>query len=321
MEHVYRWDLDKTYLETDFDSVRGLVKTALEPAARKRALPGATALLNAIAQDNPGARIVILSGSPTQMRPVLEEKLRLDGVRFDELRLKDNLGNLRRGRLRAVRHQMGYKLPALLQGRVGLKAVVHETLFGDDAEQDALVYALYADLVSGQMDEAECAETLRAAGAYRDEVDAAIAALRRIEPSNAIDRVYIHLSRPRAPSLFAPLSEHVIPVHSHFQAAVLEFERERLSVSGLVAVAEGVLARGRHPVHLANLLQDLARRGWLNRALEERLMAVDGLVDVTGAFRGRWADAVTDTRRTQQRRAVDYLGLLPRFERRNARHA
>ena len=50
-------------------------------------------------------------------------------------------------------------------------------------------------------------------------------------------------------------------------------------------------------------------------------MAVDGLVDVTGAFRGRWADAVTDTRRTQQRRAVDYLGLLPRFERRNARHA
>ena len=321
VEHVYRWDLDKTYLETDFDSVRGLVKTALEPAVNKRAVPGAKALLNAIAQDNPGSKIVILSGSPTQMRQVLEEKLRLDGVRFDELRLKDNLGNLRRGRLRAVSHQMGYKLPALLQGRVGARAVVHETLFGDDAEQDALVYALYADLVSGLVDETECAEILRAAGAYRDEVDAAIAALRRIDPSSAIDRVYIHLSRPRAPKRFEALSEHVIPIHSHFQAGVLEFARERLSPAGLVSVAEGVLSRGRHPVHLANLLQDLGRRSWLDRGLEARLMAVDGLHTLIAAFRSRWEGVICDAPRKQRPRTVDYLALLPSFERRTARNS
>ena len=29
---VYRWDLDKTYLLTDFDSLRGIVRTAMEPA-------------------------------------------------------------------------------------------------------------------------------------------------------------------------------------------------------------------------------------------------------------------------------------------------
>ena len=51
------------------------------------------------------------------MRSVLEEKLKLDGVVFDELVLKDNVGNLLRGRFRALRGQVGYKLPALLESR------------------------------------------------------------------------------------------------------------------------------------------------------------------------------------------------------------
>src|SRR6187551_2237479 len=137
---VYRWDLDKTYLQTDIDSMRGLLRSAVEPARSKRAVPGAAALLRELARERPGwrPRVVILSGSPTQMRSVLEEKLRMDGVRFDEFILKDNLGNLKRGRLRAVRGQFGYKLPQLLAGRVGLGAAVRETLFGDDAEVDAL---------------------------------------------------------------------------------------------------------------------------------------------------------------------------------------
>ena len=80
--HVYRWDLDKTYLETDFDSLRGLVRSATEPASAKRAVPGAAALLRAIS-GQPGSRVFILSGSPVQMRRTLEEKLALDGVTFE----------------------------------------------------------------------------------------------------------------------------------------------------------------------------------------------------------------------------------------------
>lgn len=30
--HIARWDLDKTYLRTEFDTLRDLVKTALERA-------------------------------------------------------------------------------------------------------------------------------------------------------------------------------------------------------------------------------------------------------------------------------------------------
>ena len=35
--HVFRWDLDKTYLRTEFDSARDLIKSAIETASDKQA--------------------------------------------------------------------------------------------------------------------------------------------------------------------------------------------------------------------------------------------------------------------------------------------
>src|SRR5829696_9501964 len=146
--HTFRWDLDKTYLRTEFDSLRDLAKSAIETAADKQAYPGATALLRALRQD--GHRICIVSGSPTQMRQVLAAKLALDGVEYDEFVLKNNLKNILRGRFRALRAQIPYKLPAMLRSRIGAAAGA-ETLFGDDAEADAIIYCLYADLVAGRV--------------------------------------------------------------------------------------------------------------------------------------------------------------------------
>src|SRR5271166_4590283 len=136
--HIARWDLDKTYLRTEFDSLRDLVRTALEPADQKRTNPGASTLLREMVRA--GVRVHILSGSPEQMRRNLEDKLRLDGIQWDSLTLKPNLQNLLRLRFRAVRDQLGYKLPALLRARAALALGgepgpgVKETLFGDDAE-------------------------------------------------------------------------------------------------------------------------------------------------------------------------------------------
>src|SRR5438477_9169656 len=80
--HTFRWDLDKTYLRTEFDSLRDLWKSALETASDKKAYPGATALLRALAAGD-GHRICIISGSPTQMKTVLAAKLALDGITYD----------------------------------------------------------------------------------------------------------------------------------------------------------------------------------------------------------------------------------------------
>ncbi len=110
---IYRWDLDKTYLKTEFDTLGQMIRTALQKAGEKVAVPGASALIRELGARG-DSRLCIVSGSPTQMRAVLEEKLKLDGVAWDELVLKDNVRNLLRGRFKALRGQVGYKLPALL---------------------------------------------------------------------------------------------------------------------------------------------------------------------------------------------------------------
>src|SRR5215831_19993245 len=114
---IYRWDLDKTYLRSEFDTFRQLVRTAFQKASEKVAVPGAAALIRELKAQG-DTQLCIISGSPTQMRAVLEEKLKLDGVEWDELVLKDNVRNLLRGRFRALRGQLGYKLPALLESRL-----------------------------------------------------------------------------------------------------------------------------------------------------------------------------------------------------------
>src|SRR5262245_27377584 len=179
--HTFRWDLDKTYLRTEFDSVGDLVRSAIETAADKQAFPGATALLRALRQD--GNRICIVSGSPTQMRQVLAAKLALDGVEYDEFVLKNNLKNILRGRFRALRAQIPYKLPAMLMSRIAAPAE-SETLFGDDAEADAIVYCLYADLLAGHVSVQDLERVLVASRAYEDDAERCLDLARRVPQAN-----------------------------------------------------------------------------------------------------------------------------------------
>ncbi|MFT4626090.1 MAG: hypothetical protein ACI8PZ_004761 [Myxococcota bacterium] len=259
--HVYRWDLDRTYLDTDIHSVRGLIRTAFETAADKRTLPGAPALMRALSEHDASSKVFILSGSPTQMRDVLREKLALDGVRVDRLTLKDNLGNLRRGRLRAVRGQVGYKLPALLQQRAGLGPAVRETLFGDDSEVDAVIYATYAEAVSRRIDEQTLARVMELGGAYPDAIAAAVAALPRVGTADAVEDIFIHLDRRTPPGRFAPLGPLVVPVFSWFQAALVLHRRGRLEAADLARIGEACATEGHlDEIGLAGLVQDAVRR-------------------------------------------------------------
>lgn len=256
--HVYRWDLDRTYLETEIHSVRGLVRAAFEEASEKRTVPGAAPLLRGLQAHDPSAQLVVISGSPTQMRAVLAEKLALDGVRVDRLILKDNLGNLRRGRLRAVRGQVGYKLPALLEERRLVPPDTSETLFGDDAEVDGLIYAAYAAVLAGQLGTDGLVGVLRAGEAYADAIDRAVEAARGLVRADAIEDIFIRLDRGVPTSTFRHLGRGVSPVHTWFQAAVCLTARGRLPL----AAVEPVLAQsGLTTEAAANQVQDLARRG------------------------------------------------------------
>ena len=307
--HIYRWDLDKTYLDTNFSSLRGLVRAATEPAEDKRAVPGATALIRGLAGGS-SARIYILSGSPTQMRAVLEEKLRLDGVRYDGLVLKDNLSNLRKGRFRAIRGQFGYKLPVLLAAREGIGKGVHESLFGDDAEVDALIYSVYADTLAGHLTSAQVSRIMEAAGAYPDRIEVALEAIAQLPTGEVVDNIYIHLDRSSPPSRFAALGPRVVPVFSWWQAALVLYGKGRLTAAGVRAVTEEVVeTEGLDDWAFSSLAQDIVRRGHLASG------TLDSLVDEsdTLAHCARSAGRITPPPPCRQPHEIDYLSILQRW--------
>jgi hypothetical protein len=151
------WDIDQTYLDTRFRRIRDLIATALESADQKRARPGVVPLLRALRRGAPApeaphpAPLYFISASPPQMRAVLEEKMRIDGIDWDGITLKDHLGLLAARRLREIRRHIAYKLTALLLYRAEWPTGAREWLYGDDGETDALIYSLYADIRSGAL--------------------------------------------------------------------------------------------------------------------------------------------------------------------------
>lgn len=266
IRHIFRWDLDKTYLRTDFDSLRALFRTAIERASDKQAVPGAAALLRELHAAGPdGAhRICFVSGSPRQMRKVLTEKLRLDGVEFDEFILKPNLSNLLRGRFRALREQVGYKLPALLAGRHGVGPEVGETLFGDDAESDAIIYSLYADLMSGYVTYEHLERMLKSSRVYPDDQKRTLGLLRGVTRTDGVRRILILLDRHSPPAKFDAFGARLVPVFNYFQAALVLCQDGTLDCGAVLRVAETMVSRFDYaPDALVNSAQDLLRRGRL----------------------------------------------------------
>jgi hypothetical protein len=283
--HTFRWDLDKTYLRTEFDSLRDLAKSAIETAADKQAFPGATALLRALRQD--GNRICIVSGSPTQMRQVLAAKLALDGVTYDEFVLKNNLRNLLRGRFRSLRAQIPYKLPAMLASRCAVAADA-ETLFGDDAEADAIVYCLYADLVAGRVSIGDLERVLVASRAYPDDITRIVDLARRAPKAEAVRRMFIHLDRRSPPTNFRRFGARLAPVYNYFQAALVLYEDSVLSARQVIFVALEMLDSGQYELgHLATSVQDVIRRGLMPRDAALRLATEAHEAATSGALSGR----------------------------------
>lgn len=284
--HTFRWDLDKTYLRTEFDSLRDLLKAGLEEATDKVAYPGAAAVLRSLHQ--PEHRICIVSGSPTHMRTVLAAKLALDGVHYDEFTLKNNARNILRGRFRSLRAQIPYKLPALLASRCAGAPAPRESMFGDDAEADAIVYCLYADIVADRITQFDLGRVLEAARAYPDDAARTLELARQAPRGGGVDRIFIHLDRRSPPSMFRAFGPRLVPVFNYFQIALVLYSDGVLDARQVLFVAKEMLDSGQFDVpQLANSLQDLMYRGRVDRPIVLRLAseagaAAESVADASG---------------------------------------
>lgn len=281
---VTRWDLDKTYLRSEFHTTRDLLRQAFERPDQKRAVPGAARLLRELSR--PHVRVHILSGSPEQMRKPLSERLAMDGVRYDELTLKPNLRNLLRLRFSALKDQLGYKLPALLEARMHQRHRLGmddcpEVLVGDDSEADAFVYSLYADVCAGHVGSDQLEVILEAGEVNADAAERSIEALRAIriahepngEPHAAPPfRILIHLDQQTPPSRFGQHGGRLVPFYNYAQAALVLLEDGHLSAISTYRLALELCEQFRFDLDaLARSYVDLYRRGHLSTVALEKL--------------------------------------------------
>jgi hypothetical protein len=217
------------------------------------------------------------------MRRRLEDKLRLDGISWDSFTLKPNLQNMLRLRFRALKDQLGYKLPALLQARATMNAgddgLRRETLFGDDAEADAFVYSLYADVVAGRVTEDTLFEVCERGRVYSDVLATALRYARMIEPADVVERILIHLERQSPPSAFQVYGSRAVPFYNYLQAALVVHEDGRLTPEGVMRVGVELVVQHRFDGNaLARSYLDLARRGHLRGTRAEELAgSLEGL--------------------------------------------
>lgn len=155
-------DIDKTYLETNYDSFFDLAKIPFEEAEDKITVPGAKETLYAARwghANHPEATFDLnikprplhfVSSSPPQLRGVIHRKFILDGLDWTSDTFKNQIYNLRKGRFSLLRHQVAFKSKAILDIIVKNKAKEY-FMIGDSGESDAYVYMGIKLLLDGKL--------------------------------------------------------------------------------------------------------------------------------------------------------------------------
>ncbi len=271
-----RWDLDKTYLRSDFDTLRQLLRTARERGEDKVEVPGVVEVLKGLrgAADRHGRPIAtyFVSASPPQIGQAIRDKLLLDGAPYDGIVFKDQLRLLRRGKFSKLREHVGFKLGELFRGRAASGPGTRELLFGDDWESDPITYSLYADVVAGALS-LDAVEPLL----LRLGVDpTALPTLRELAAPvvgwGGVERVCINLARRTPLAWFARFGPRVAPTFNYFQTALVLAADGWLDPGDVVAVATALAERaGLTPRRLENSLSDLVRRRLLALPVAARL--------------------------------------------------
>ena len=331
---ICRWDLDKTYLRSEFDSLRQLLRTAFERAEDKVEVPGVAALIKAIkrAAERHGreALVYFISASPPQIGKAIREKLALDGIPYDGIVFKDQLAQLKRGKLRNLREHVGFKLVELLRGRLDAPAEARELLFGDDWESDPLIYSLYADVLARRLGADRLLPILRRIGVDARLVDQVVALAAKVAGPDAVDRIFINLERRTPTATFRLFGPRVVPTFNYFQTAVVLGADGHLDVEDVAAVGRTLVERSGYTARrLENSLGDLVRRAGVSLSAAERMGAAlraAGVLPAGAPARSRWHRMRDAFRRLRRRRkaprtpappptlaALDYEAILDRL--------
>ncbi|MEI8027319.1 MAG: phosphatase domain-containing protein [Pseudomonadota bacterium] len=203
-------DIDKTYLETNFESIAKMAKIALESSEDKITVQGAQVLLNWLRWGEPDdlegfnldqiVPLHFVSSSPPQLRRTLEEKLMFDGLLWSSDTFKDQAYNIFKGKFKLLKHQVAYKVAAILNLIARMKDDSHILFIGDNAESDPMIYQSISMLLTGLITESEFVGLLSSLGVKahqtRDILDRIGDVPRNVKVSILIRRLESYPHRP-----------------------------------------------------------------------------------------------------------------------------
>lgn len=263
---IFLWDVDKTYLDTKFETLKGLWKTATEKANNKVNIPGTgelTRCLNEHFKDD--FAIFFVTASPPQIEHKIYQKLKFDGVEPYGIFCKDNFQNLSPRKLWRITKHVGYKLQALLQLRLLLADDVRIVMFGDDGESDAVIYSLLSDICSRRIDSGSIRQILNFYKVMDSQVDIILDLQSRIPNNDPVDKVYINLADDTDADYYLKYGFRTLPTYSSFQTAVDLFQDKKLDLEHVTRVASRLVSKYEYtPEEIEASFDDLIRRSRLS---------------------------------------------------------
>jgi hypothetical protein len=216
-------DIDKTYLETPFESLIKFAQIPFEKARAKITVSGAKEVLQAYrnsASSEAGVHkpLHFVSASPPQLRKVLSEKFRWDGLTWSSDTYKDQTYNLLKGRFSQFKHQVAYKSAAILNLLLHYKSGSHLHMIGDNAESDPVIYLGMKLFIEGRLSRKAYVQYLRIFDVPRLE---SLQLLRhtKIAPMQVSSVLIRCLDNSKYPTQ-EPLTDPILYFHNFFETAL-----------------------------------------------------------------------------------------------------
>ncbi len=226
-------DIDKTYLETAFESLSKLAKIPFEKFREKITVSGAKEVLQAFRQgDGTQKRPVhFVSSSPPQLRQVLSDKLRWDNLSWSTDTLKNQSYYLSQGRFRQVRNQVAYKSAAILRLASQVVGTSRFHMIGDTAEADAAIYLGIKLFAEKRLTRMGYLEYLNLLGVPRLE---ALLILRKMKaPNIQVGSILVRSLPGYTLKLLSPLTDPILQFSNYFEASLYFLQNGLIDASHL----------------------------------------------------------------------------------------
>ncbi|MBT4760827.1 MAG: hypothetical protein HOO06_03935 [Bdellovibrionaceae bacterium] len=275
---TYIWDLDKTYLDTKFESVKGLIRAAMEPGRQKRNIPGTGELVRSLKDFNKtnnkyNFAFYFITASPPQIEKKIIEKLNFDDIYPQGIFCKDNMQNLKPKRLWRLTKQVGFKLQSLMQLRKRLPDDVKQVLWGDDSESDAIIYSLYSDICTQRLQKDEITKILKSFHVTGKQVDTILELALDIPKHDPVEKIYINLEIDTDAEYYIKFGRRILPTFNSFQTVLDLYQDGRLYSEHVIGVARALMDNYEFTSdELEKSFDDLVRRQVLSEETVEGIL-------------------------------------------------